>query len=640
MFLLDPRRRQRLRLAFLARARQARTAGRLDEALEELLDLLCVFPDQEDVLHDLGLTLAGMERYDEAGNVFEKLLKIRPNDADALGNRALCLARLGRHAEALTVYARAMAIEPHRPDILFNQGLSLTARKDYHAAADTFKCALAIQPDHVEILNNLGNLLFLLWRHQEAAGCFERLTALEPDYPYALGKLFYARQFSCDWRQFDETVARLRDGVMAGKKVITPFAYLMASESARDEYRNAEISSSRFPELPAIRARGEGTCRPDERIRVAYLSADFHDHATAFLMAGLFERHDRNRFEITAFSYGPDQGNIRTRLTAAFDRFLDVSQIDDAEVADRIRELGIDIAVDLKGHTTHARPGILASRPAPVQVSYLGYPGTTGLPFMDYLIADATVIPQGEEDAYSEKVVRLPESYLVNDDRREIAKAIPTRQAMALPEHGMVFCCFNNHGKLTPAVFDIWMRLLQQTPGSVLWLLDGTEAGRNNIRREAGYRGVVPERLVFAPVLNVSEHLARLQLADLFLDTWPVNAHTTACDALWGGLPVLTCTGSTFAARVATSLLKAADLRGLACATPAEYEARALELAHNPGKLTALRRDWGARRLQSRLFDTARTTRYLESAYEGMYRRRLLGLPPESFDITAEDSLH
>lgn len=633
MLLVEPSRHRRLALAFLARAQSAYGQGRFTDALTDFEAVNRALPDHPDVLSGLALALARLERYTDAIPCLERLLQLRPDDAESRNNLALCLARLGRHEEALSAYTQALAYDSASPGVLFNLGLTLIALNRHEQAAGIFRQAAALKPDFSDALNNLGNLLILLWRHEEAADCFERLLACAPDYPYALGKLFYARQFCCDWRFFDEHVRRLRAGVAAGLPVITPFAYLMASESAWNERLNAAISSPRYVAGHERRNRTDPVAMPDQRIRIAYLSADFHDHATAYLMAGLFERHDRRRFEVTAFSYGPDEGRMRPRLKSSFDRFMDVQTLSDAAIAEEIRKLGIDIAVDLKGHTTHARTGILASRPAPVQVNFMGYPGTTALPFMDYIIADATVIPPGEHDAYSEQVVYLPDSYMVNDDRREIADIHFSRQEMQLPETGFVFCCFNNHGKLTPAMFAVWMRLLGHVPGSVLWLLAGNDVTRRNLQAEARKHGIAAERLVFAPVMPSPEHLARQRLGDLFLDTLPVNAHTTACDALWGGLPVLTCTGNTFAGRVATSLLLAAGLPELICQDPESYEKRALELALSPEKLAAIRRAWQSRRPQSRLFDTARYSRHLEAAYEEMHQRRLRGLPPEGFQV-------
>jgi predicted O-linked N-acetylglucosamine transferase (SPINDLY family) len=372
-----------------------------------------------------------------------------------------------------------------------------------------------------------------------------------------------------------------------------------------------------------------------DRIRLAYLSADFHEHATAYLMAELFELHDRARFEVSAISFGPNKrSRMRTRLRRSFERFIDVRAQSDHEVASLVREMEIDIAVDLKGFTTDSRTGILAYRAAPIQVNYLGFPGTMGADYIDYILADRVVIPEEHQPCYTEKVVYLPDSYQVNDSRRSIAERTPSRAEAGLPERGFVFCCFNNNYKITPAVFDVWMRLLRQVPDSVLWLLEANAVAASNLRREAQARGVEPERLVFAKRAKLAEHLARHRLADLFLDTLPYNAHTTASDALWTGVPVLTRLGSSFAGRVAASLLRAVGLPELIARSVEEYEALALELATDPALLRQFKDRLAANHLTAPLFDTARFTRHIEAAYTRMWEIGQRGEVPRSLDIS------
>jgi predicted O-linked N-acetylglucosamine transferase (SPINDLY family) len=369
---------------------------------------------------------------------------------------------------------------------------------------------------------------------------------------------------------------------------------------------------------------------------VAYLSADFHDHATSQLMAELFERHDRERFEVSAWSFGPETGDaMRARLRAAFEHFHDVRNVSDDEVAARLRAAEIDIAVDLKGFTDGCRPGIFARRVAPIQVNFLGYPGTTGADYMDYIIGDAEVIPEGHEVFYSEQVVRLPDSYQVNDTKRVIAGHVPTRAEAGLPASGFVFCCFNNNYKITPEVFDVWMRLLKAVPGSVLWLLEDNAAASRNLRREAQARGVDAGRLVFAGRVLPPDHLARHRLADLFLDTLPCNAHTTASDALWAGLPVLTCRGNAFAGRVAASLLRAVGLPELVVDDLGAYETLAIRLATAPGELAGLKARLLQNRLTHPLFDIERYRRHLESAYAAMIEQHRQGKSPRGFSLQA-----
>ena len=386
---------------------------------------------------------------------------------------------------------------------------------------------------------------------------------------------------------------------------------------------------------PAVQPSGAFPLRPKGgKIRIGYFSADFHNHATTYLTAEMLELHDPSRFELYGFSFGPDrQDDMRKRVSSAFHKFSDVRDKSDRDVARYSRALGIDIAIDLKGYTAGARLGIFAERCAPIQVSYLGYPGTTGAGYMDYIIADRTIIPKDRQGDYTECAVCLPDSYQVNDSKRKISDKSFVRRELGLPESGFVFCCFNGNYKILPATFDIWMRLLKSVEGSVLWLMEDSRVAANNLRREAERRGVDSTRLVFAQRMKLDEHLARHRAADLFLDTLPCNAHTTASDALWAGLPVLTCVGEAFAGRVAASLLQTIGLPELITQTHPEYEALALELARNPEKLSAIRQKLAHNRSASPLFDAGRYTRHIEAAYQAMMDRYQAGLAPESMDI-------
>jgi protein O-GlcNAc transferase len=386
--------------------------------------------------------------------------------------------------------------------------------------------------------------------------------------------------------------------------------------------------------VTASRALWRGERYAHDKIRVAYLSGDFREHPVAQVMAGMFEGHDRARFETTALSFGPNTGDhLRLRLVKAFDRFIDVEQMADHDVAVLVRELEVDIAVDLQGFTYGSRPGIFAARPAPAQVSHFGYAGTMSTPIIDYLIADHTVVPDEQRPFYTEKICRLPDCYWPNDATRRIADETPIRTAAGLPEAGFVFCSFNNNHKIAPDIFDIWMRLLREVVGSVLWLLAGNPAAVTNLRREAASRGVEPERLIFAARADPADHLGRHRLADLMLDNLPFNAHTTTVDALWAGLPVVTCLGDAFAARVAGSMLRAVGLPELVTDNLADYEALALGLARDPGRLAAVKAKLATNRLSYPLFDTARFTRHIERAYETMRERTLRGEPPADFAV-------
>ena len=437
----------------------------------------------------------------------------------------------------------------------------------------------------------------------------------------------------CDWSNLGALIPDLIAKIQQAKKVTTPFAVLgLIDDSALQRRATETWISDMYPASHALPPLS--ICRRHERIRIGYYSADFQAHATTHLMAGLFERHDRRRFELLAFSYGPDErDDMRKRLAGAFDQFLEVRTKSDIDIARISRELGIDIAVDLKGFTQDARTGIFSYRAAPIQVSYLGYPGTIGAPYIDYLIADHTLIPPESHQQYSEKIVYLPHSYQVNDRKRPIADKVFARAELGLPPTGFVFCCFNNNYKITPDMFDSWMRILGQVAGSVLWLLEDNSTAANNLRREAQTRDVDAERLIFARRMPMPEHLARHRAADLFIDTLPYNAHTTASDALWVGLPVLTRIGQSFAARVAASLLNAAGLPELIATTQEQYEAKAVELAGTPGQLAELKERLHRNRLTMPLFDTEQFAVHLENAYTQMYERYLSNLSPEHIYI-------
>jgi predicted O-linked N-acetylglucosamine transferase (SPINDLY family) len=457
--------------------------------------------------------------------------------------------------------------------------------------------------------------------------------ALNAALPGLHGIRLDAKTQICDWKDLQTERAQLGDKLRGGQAASPPFTFLALSGSAQQQRAAAEIWGQAIcplnPALPSLPIRS-----PGGKIRVGYFSADFNDHPVMHLAAGMLEKHDRAQFELTAFSFGPEsQDLMKPRLMAAFDRFIDVRGHSDQEVALLARKLKIDIAVDLTGFTHNCRPGILALRAAPLQVSYLGYPGTMGVEYMDYLIADRTLIPEASQRHYAEKIIYLPHSYQVNDSTRCIADTEISRQDLQLPPSGFVFCCFNNNFKINPETFDVWMRILKRVDGSVLWLLCENPSAIGNLRREAERRGVNHERLVFAGRVRMAEHLARHRVADLVLDTLPYNAHTTASDALWAGVPVLTCIGEAFASRVAASLLKAMDVPELVTSTWTEYEDLAIELAHDSQRLRQLRQRLAKGRISAPLFNTSLSTRHIEAAYRMIFERYQAQLRPEHIDV-------
>ncbi len=549
------------------------------------------------------------------------------------------LSALKRHTEALASYDRALALKPDFAEALNNRAGTLLLLNRHEQALASCEAALAIKPAFAEALHNRGTALSRLGRHEAAIEAFRRALDLNGGLGFAKGALLHSSMHCCDWRTYEDESARVIADVQAGDRAVEPFVFLGISDAAQDQLHCAQTwVREQCP--PSLTALWTGERYRHDRIRLAYVSTDFREHPMGHLMAGLFEHHDRARFETLAVSLGPDDSSAaRTRIEGAFEQFIDVREHSDREVAQLLREREIDIAVDLNGFTTGARPGIFALRPAPVQVNYLGYPGTMGADYIDYLVADKTVIPRELQGCYTEKVVYLPDTYQVNDATRRISERTPTRTEAGLPDRGFVFCSFNNNYKITPAIFGIWMRLLRETPGSVLWLIEGNSAAQINLRREAKERGIAPERLVFAPRVKLEDHLARHRLADLFLDTLPYNAHTTASDALWAGLPVLTCMGTTFAGRVAASLLHAVGLGDLVTHSLAEYESRAFELATDASLLAEAKRRLARNRESYPLFDTDRYRRHIEAAYTQMWERSQSGEPPSGFAVTPSVSL-
>ncbi len=645
-----------------------RELKRFDEALVRYDSALRLQPDHADAFNNKGNVLRDLQRHADALACYDQSLALKSTNPQACHNRGLVLRELGRIDEAVASHDRALVLKPDYVEALKARGRALEALQRLDEARSSHARAVMLAPDDAEALSDLGSVLDDLHRPDEALACYDRALALEPhavavmanraavfgrlgrhdqaaqacarvldlkpDHPYALGNLLFSRLNICDWVEHALSIQQLESAIDRGGKAAAPFSAVALCGDAARQWACARVFAADQHPLDVLPGEFALPRPGHDRIRLAYVSADFHDHATAHLMIDLFESHDREQFEIWAISLGPDRpSEMRERLKRSFEHLIDARTLNDRQVALAMRELEIDIAVDLKGFTRDSRPGIFAHRAAPLQVSYLGFPGTLGHEAIDYLIADATVIPEGHDGAYSEKVVRLPDSYQVNARSRVVAEHTPSRADCGLPDVGFVFCCFNNNYKIAPEIFDIWMRLLQAVDGSVLWLLEDNSAASRNLRREARARGVAPERLVFALRVALPEHLARHRQADLFLDTLPCNAHTTASDALWAGLPLLTCAGSTFAGRVAASLLRAAGLPELITDSLAGYEAAALELATDPARLHDLRRRLGSQCHTHPLFDTARFRRHLESAYLSMWKRHLQGLAPAAFDV-------
>ncbi len=609
--------------------------GQREQALASYERGLALQADHLGLLCNAANVLLVLKRPQQALVYGERAVAHHARSAEAHNNRAGALRQLHRYQEALAACEQALALKADYAEALANLGsvwLSLNRPLEALGCCDR---ALALRPQLPEAYYNRGAALLALRRAPEAAQAYERLLQVAPQYKDALGALINARALSCDWRQYDQLIGQLRERVLEGEPVTQPLTFLLVSDSPAAQLRCAHAAVGElFPIYPT--PLPQRTPYRHQKIRIAYLSADLHQHATGYVLAGMFEAHDRERFDTVAISYGPDDGSsMRQRLRAAFGQFIDAQLMADADVAQLLQSLEIDIAVDLKGHTRDSRPGILAPRPAPVQVSYMGYPGTTALPHIDYLIADAIVIPPEHRQHYSEQVVYLPECYWVNDAARVIGERTPGRFEAGLPPTGFVYCCFNGNHKITPAMFERWMQILQRVPGSVLWLLADDAVVVNNLRHEAELRGVDGQRLVFASRQPSEQHLARHRLAELCLDTLPYNAHTTACDALWAGLPVLTCIGNAFPGRVAASVLQAVGLGELVVESLDDYVGRAVQLAANAGRLGEIRARLADNLYRYPLFDTRRFCRHLEAAYHTMWERSERGQAPASFAVEA-----
>lgn len=614
-----------------------------EEAMRRYRAAIELEPRNADARNNLGNVLRAQGRLEEAEACYRAALAIAPGHAAARNNLGNILRDLGRLEEAREWYAKALQIEAGPAEAYANMADILREKGRPQEALRWLQQALEARPDFPEAYCQLGQLLQEQGRREEAVACFRRALESRPDYPEALAGLLHQMQHLCDWSRFDELSQRMRRLIAAGGDArLPPFAMLALELGPAEQLRcAANWARLGFGPLAALRARLGFAPRPAaaEKLRVGYLSGDFRAHPVAHLCTGLLELHERARFEVTGYGIGPDDASAaRARMIRACDRYADLRGLSHEAAARAIHADGIDILVDLSGYTQWSRPAILALRPAPVQVNFLGFPGTLGADFADYLVADRFVVPPGAEAHYAEKIAFLP-SYQPNDQRRP-APGAAARAAHGLPADAFVFCCFNQSFKILPRQFDAWMRLLAALPGSVLWFTQSNAGVPGNLRREAAARGVDPARLVFAPWLagDVADHYARLGLADLFLDTAPYNAHATASDALWAGLPVLTCPGETFASRVAGSLLSALGLPELIAGSGAQYERRALELARDPAALAALRAKLARRRAESALFDTARYVRSLERAYREMHRRRLAGEPPASFEVSGSDS--
>ncbi len=620
--------------AWLARGNVLTELAHCDEALAAYDKAAALSAAPAGAWIGRGNALSKLKRHDEALAAYDKAVSAGSGLAEAWLGRGNVLSELRRYDEALAAFDRALALIPELPEAWLGRGNVFFATKSYDEAAAAYDRALAIKTDLTEACLGRGNVLARLKLHPQAAEAYRGALKIDPQYPFAKGLLLYQQLLCCDWRETDALIAEIDDDLNAGKLAVEPFVWQSVATSPRSLQLSAELyTASRYPARDTIPlAQTSGGRR---KIRIGYSSGELREQATSHLIVGVLECHDRSRFEIYGIDNGWDDGSaMRSRIDAAVDGMIDVRRLSDTAAAAAVRDKEIDILVNLNGYFGEHRTQIFAQRAAPLQVGYLGFPGTLGARYMDYIIADAHVIPESHKAYYSEKVVYLPNSYQANDRHKAIAMRSFSRMDCGLPERGFVFCSFNSNYKIVPDVFDGWMRILLQVKDSVLWLLEDNPDAANNLRKEAAVRGVDAKRLVFAARLPLADHLARHRVADLFLDTLPCNAHTTASDALWAGLPLLTCLGDTFPGRVAASLLHAIGLPELVASGLADYESMAVALAADPGKLAALKRKLADNRLTTPLFDTALITRHIETAYTKIHQRQQAGLATDHVYIS------
>ena len=612
--------------------------GKIKESIANYKKALELKPAYPEAYNNLGNVFLTQGNYEEALVCYKNALAISPDYQDAHNNLGNLLRDQGKLDEALDCYQKALATDPNLYDAYNNMGITYQKAGKKQDAIDSYRKALVIKPDHYSVCSNLGFALQSVGDMEEALLLYERALAIKPNDPNAHSTVLHQQLWLCDWKAYQsryETMIRL---FHTKKEAANPFTFVLYPTTAIEQRLCAEYYvRDKYPVQKNLSANRTYAPNP-ERIKIGYLSCDFQDHATALLMAELFELHDHDRFEIKAYSYGQDDGKaMRRRIMAACDTFTDLYAASHEESAHCILNDGIHILVEMKGFTNHTRLEITALRPAPIQASWLGYPGTIGGTFIDYILTDPFITPPGFEAHFSEKVVRLPDCYQPNDRQRAITSQTPSRQASGLPEQGFVFASFNKSYKINPELFDVWMRLLQGTPGSILWLWESNETVIRNLRREAEARGVAGSRLYFASYQTIEDHLARYRLVDLVLDPFPCTSHTTGSDALWAGCPMVTCAGETFASRVAGSLLINVGLPELVTETPEAYESLVLSLANDPARLSVIRQRLQDNLSTSPLFDSRRYTKHLESAYEAMWQRFKEGLKPDTIDVQPLD---
>ena len=607
--------------------------GQLNSAKEIALYIYNSKPNHFDNLRLLNLIYFKKKDFSLAINFINKAIKINPNFAEAYNERGNALNELKQLELAIKSYDQAIKLNPKYADAYYNKGLVLHELKKIELAIKSYDQAIKINPNHIYSHNNKGYALQKLKKIDASIECFYNVLKINPNFDFLLGELIHAKSKICDWNSFNKDIETLKNKINEKKKSSTPFPVLQLYDSPSIQKKTAEIYvEEKFynKEIP----KPFSTVSKNNKIRLGYYSADFYNHAMSYLLAGLFKQHDKTKFELFAFSFGPEKKDeMSKKIPNYFNDFIKVNFKTDKEIAKISRDLKIDIAIDLLCFTTNNRMGIFLERCAPIQINYLGYPGTSAASFIDYIIADKTLIPKESQKYYSEKIIYLPNTYQARDSSQKISNKIFKREELNLPKNAFVFCCFNQNNKITPNIFDIWMRILKTVDGSVLWLLEDNSIAAKNLKKEAKKKKINPDRIIFAKRMPTADHFARHKCADLFIDTFPYGAHTTCSDSLWAGLPIVTLMGKSFASRVGGSLLNAINLEELITTTEKEYEELIIELANNSYRLKKIRNKIHKNKFTKPLFNTKLYTKNIELAYAKIYENYLNKLSVENIEI-------
>ena len=643
--------------------------GNLNESKKLCLEILKDEPKNFDILHLSGIISFQLKNYKKSYELIAEAIKINPNNAEAYNNHSLVLKKLNKLEEAIESLNQAIKIKPDFIQAYNSRGHLLVELNQLDEALENFNKSIEINPNFAEAYNNRGNILNKLNRlteslesydkaisinpnfaeaynnratvqkdlklYEDAHESYERAIKIKPNLDFLLGSLIYTKLHLCNWKSYDENLKKIEASIIKDNKSLTPFSSLLFLNSPSLQKKAAEIYfNAKYNYKSVVKSFAERLV--NKKIRIGYYSADFREHVMSDLLIHLFKCHDKSKFELIGFSFIPGKpDHMHNEIKKNFDQFFDVSLKTDKEIAKLSQDMNIDIAVDLMGFTTHSRMGIFKECCAPIKINFLGYPGTLGTNCHDYIIADKTLIPKKYQKDYSEKIIYLPDSYKLDHSTRKVSNKTFTKKELSLPENSFVFCCFNNNFKITPSIFNIWMNILKNVKNSIFWLMikGNNPTVKKHLKKEALKKGITSDRLVFADRMPLTDHLARLKLADLFIDTMPYNAHTTASDALWVGLPFITLCGNTFSSRVGASMLNALELNEMITLTDKDFENLAIELANNPKKLQLIKNKLNNNKISKPLFNTKLFTKNIEKAYSIIYEKYLKKLPIKNIEI-------